>query len=154
MRAITKQLVERLPDIPEDIDEQLRQCCLADDELLTNSLFSVIELFSKVFLVIDGVDELGKEEQVATLSILKRLARGEVPTAKIFISSRREEVYITKQLHSFPRIDLSTANITVDITYFVKEVVKSKIEMGDLVIRNQALEQDIVETLVDGADGM
>ncbi|KAI9761454.1 MAG: hypothetical protein M1840_001798 [Geoglossum simile] len=154
LRAIIKQLLERLLDIPEDVGERLQQCCLEDSELLTNNLFSVIGLFSKVFLVIDGVDELVKEEQVTTLSVLKRLAKAEVTTVKLFVLGRRGEVYIAKQLNSFPRMDLSTENITADIASFVKEAVKSKIKSKEIIIRNPALEHDIVKALVNGADGM
>ncbi|KAH0561957.1 hypothetical protein GP486_003334 [Trichoglossum hirsutum] len=154
LRATIKQLLEQHSDIPDHITQNLQECCLTDDELLTTYLFLVISLFPKVFLLIDGVDELGKEEQIAVLSILKRLAGSTDSTVKIFTSSRREEPYIVKQLEGFRRIDLSTSNLSSDIARFVKETVKSKIESGELVIRNPSLEQDIVKVLVDGADGM
>lgn len=154
LRTIIKQLLEQHPDIPDHIHQQLQECGLTDDELLANCLFSVISLFPKIFLLIDGVDELGKEEQATVLSILRQLAGGTDYTVKIFVSSRREEPYIVKQLEGFRRIDLSTPCLSSDIAYFVKETVKSKIESGELVIRNPSLEQDIVKMLVDGADGM
>lgn len=157
--TIIKQLLVALTKIPEHVEEQLNECFKhnprkPDYRLLTGSLLSVIAFFSEVFIVVDGVDELQKEEQVVIVSILKRLTKVDDSIIKIFVTSRREEMYITRSLEGFHRIDLSTANIASDITSFVKDTVRSKIESGELVTRDPSLEQDIVKALADGAHGM
>ena len=153
-----KQLLVRLADIPKDVEAQVNRCYPCgtkkpDHESLAAILFSVIGLFSEVFIVIDGIDELRKEDQVIVLSNVKRLGEFKNTAVKVFVSSRYE-TYITKSLERFRHIDLSTANTASDIACFIKKTVRSKIELEDLVVRNPTLEQDIVKALLEGADGM
>lgn len=157
--TIIKQLLETFIDIPEDVEGMISRCYrpstkIPDHELLIVTLFLVIDLFHNVFIIIDGIDELGKEEQNVTLSVVKRLAQHKSTEVKMFVFSRREETYITKSLQSFRRIDLSTANTASDISCFIKGAVRSKIESEELTLHNPSLEHDIVRALLDGAQGM
>jgi hypothetical protein len=157
--TIIKQLLERFTDIPGDVEGKLNQCYrsgtkIPDHNLLAAILYSVVDLFSRVFILIDGIDELGKEEQNIVLSVVKRLGQLKSIEVKVFVSSRREETYITKSLQNFRRIDLSTANTTSDIACFIKGTVRSKIESEELILQNPSLEHDIVRALLDGAQGM
>ncbi|KAL9119234.1 MAG: hypothetical protein Q9187_004214, partial [Circinaria calcarea] len=74
-------------------------------------------------------------------------------TVKFYISSR-QDTQISTTLGDYPQINIHESQLKGDITLFVEETVKSKIDEGDLVLRDPALKQEIVSELVAKAHGM
>ena len=89
----------------------------------------------------------------AILKILERLATMGKCKIKIFITCV-EEGSVSHHLASHACIQLSPAATTEDIRSFITSSVRSRIENGDLKIRNPKLEQDITSGLISRANGM
>jgi hypothetical protein len=151
--TITKQILEKLTDVPLDIEEQIKSSikCPNNDNM-TQILLSALSTFSRVYIIIDGIDELPTADQRAICSISERFQRFKNPEIKLFISSRPNTT-ITTSLSGFC-VNLSTVNISPDIGYFVRARVKSSLDSGNLKIQDPALEEEIVRTLLEGAKGL
>ena len=151
--AVTRQLLEKLAEIPVDIEERIKNSTgFPDNSEMTRILFSALSNFPKVFLIIDGIDELQIADQQAIWSISKKLEQFKDAEIKLFISSRPNTL-TTTFLRGF-RVDLSTANISSDIGCFFRARVRSCLDSGELRIRNPALEEEIVRALLEGAKGL
>ena len=105
------------------------------------------------FLVIDGLDECRQEVQEEILSILTDLMASDKAVFKIYISSRKD-TQISITLKDFPQISIHESHLTDDISLFVEETVKLRMDKRKLVLRDPALEREIVSELVAKAHGM
>lgn len=151
--TITKQLLERFVDIPMDIEERIQNGCKSPDNGdMTEILLSVLRNFARVYLVIDGIDELPIADQRAICLISEKFEDFTDVEIKLFISSRTNTL-IMKPLRGF-RIELSVTNISSDIECFIRARVRSSLDSAELKIRNPALEEEIVRALQEGAKGL
>ena len=154
--SIVKQLLARLP--LANLDDQVLQTfgeegSKPSDERLINLLLNVLAHFTKLFLVLDGIDELTKDGQLFIAEMVKLLLLSQT-TVKIFITSRREEVTIRKMFDMYPHINMSAAYLHADISSYVNHSVQSRIESSDLVVQNPGLKQEIIDALIEGAKDM
>ena len=122
-------------------------------EDLIKLLRSVLGLYSRTYIVIDGLDECGKDAQEDILFIVKTLASFDRAIVKVVVFSR-ESAYLSIVLKQYPCSHTSEAALTRDIVSFVKKTVESKLEAGELVIRNPTLKEEIISELVTKAQGM
>ena len=72
---------------------------------------------------------------------------------KVFVTCREEERPL-RYLGGFEKIKLSATASADDITSYITSTIRLSIEVGDLTLRNSALEADIVSKLVAKAQGM
>lgn len=114
---------------------------------------SIVALHPGLYIVVDGLDECEKPVWQAMLKILKHLEDIQQSSYKIFITCV-EEGSVSHHLAKFAYLQLSPEATIEDIEVFVKSSVRSKIEDGELRIRNSRLEQEIVSELVLKANGM
>ena len=144
--------------IPEHIESQLLQIygggtrSPAEKEL-SDILCSSIALRSDVCLVFDGIDECEKKIQQEMLKIFRRLASIKQCNFKIVLTCV-EEGPVAHHLYDASCVQISPKATAEDITAFITSSVRSRIENGDLRIRNSELEQEIVSELVLRACGM
>lgn len=124
-----------------------------DNQEVFNVLVETLKLFSKVHLVIDGLDECQKEECAVVLSSMKKLMTSDTPVVKIFLSSR-EEAYITSSLNAHQVIHVTKEIISPDIALFITEAVDERLRSREMVVHSQPLIQEIITGLVEGAQGM
>ncbi len=122
-------------------------------EELIDLLCSILAAYSLVYVMLDGLDECERDVQQDILLALNRLAHFGQTTVKVFISSR-EDAQIANALRGYPFVQMSEAKLRDDIVQFVEETVKSKLYSGELLIRDPALEQEIISTLVTRSQGM
>ena len=123
------------------------------DELVEIFCSIVTQYHQGVFLVIDGLDECGQEVQEEVLSVVTYLMALDRGIVKVYVSSR-SDTRISTTLSDYPQINIHESQLIGDITMFVEETVKSKIDKKDLVLRDPALQQEIVSELVAKAHGM
>lgn len=109
--------------------------------------------FDDVFLVIDGLDECGKN----TVEVAK-LLRGldfvvkSGQDVKVALFSRNEE-HIRRLLgRDFIHVEISARS--EDLRLYVAAEIEDRTMDGRLEINSANLKEDILQTLVDGADGM
>lgn len=104
-------------------------------------------------MVIDGLDECGKDVIQQILNVIKRLAACQSSVVKMFISSR-DDVRIIESLKKYPVLQASAVNISNDMEIYVKGAVRDRIESGDLIVRSPELEAVIIAELISKAHGM
>jgi hypothetical protein len=155
--TIIKQLLGRI-SMPADVANKINQTFgdstrTPDTGEAVDILLSVMNLFPKVYLIIDGLDECESDQRLKILSVVHCLAQLDHPKVLLFISSR-EEADIVASLGPYRSIRTSEENISRDITSYISDIVSSKVQSGELILRNPALEQRIVAALVNGAQGM
>ena len=121
-------------------------------EELISLLQTVIKLFNRVVLVIDGLDECQSVDQRAVISISKELLRLQSPVVKLFITSR-DDADLTRHLDGYPRVRISEGAVGSDIKAFVQHEVRSRLSSGDMPPTDAVLEKEIIATLTEKSQG-
>ena len=155
--SLLKQLLIN-QQVPEHIETQLLQVYAGgsrspSENALDDIFYSVVALRSQLYVVFDGLDECENSIWKAILKILERLGAMGRCKVKIFITCV-EEGSVSHHLASHACIQLSPAATTEDVRSFITSSVRSRIDSGDLKIRNPKLEQDITRGLISRANGM
>ena len=112
-----------------------------------------MQLHPPAYFVLDGLDECEKQPRQEMLNILKRISALKNASVRTFITCRDEDELL-RSLHLYPRIQLTGETLGGDIKFFVEGSVRSRIESGQLKIRNPELEHHIVQELMKKAHGM
>lgn len=144
--------------IPDEIAVQVIQVFGDNSRSLTfkemsSLVCSAINLNSAVTMVLDGLDECEKEVKEQMIAFLECLTNPRSTVVKLFVSCREED-NILRSLTKFSRIHVTSAASEDDIVSYISGSVRSRIEAGQLRLRNPELEQEIVSELVDKANGM
>ncbi|KAF2801958.1 uncharacterized protein BDZ99DRAFT_429162, partial [Mytilinidion resinicola] len=93
--SLIRQLIEKLElDITDQFEEELIECYEAVSpslmcDSLTKLLHRFILEFNSVFLVLDGIDELSRQNQSAIHQIVSKALDRTDCTLKVFLTSRR-----------------------------------------------------------------
>ena len=155
--TILLQLLRTKP-IPEPIRAMIRRSY--EDGLRTPEtkeliaiICSAVELFCRVCIIIDGLDECKKNVWQDVLVLVKGLIQKRTPCVKVFVSCREED-QILQGLSRYSHIQISTEVVSRDIIAFIQGTVRSRLDSGDLKILNPALEKDICNKLEAKAQGM
>ena len=116
-------------------------------------LNQVLKAYSEIYVIIDGVDECEKNVQNDILYAIEDMIELNQCTVKVWISSR-EDTDIMNGLRKYPSIHIAETKVTGDIENYVQTAVKSKLQSGELFIRDQTLEEEIISTLTTKSQGM
>lgn len=144
--------------IPCEIALQITQVFGDDSRSFTSKdimtlICSAISLNSAVTIVFDGLDECEQEAKEQIVTFFERLTTPRRTIIKLLVFCREED-NILRSLAKFSRIHVTLAASASDINSYVSGSVRSRIEAGNLRLRNPELEQEIVSELVDKANGM
>lgn len=144
--------------IPEHLELQLFQIYAGGtrspaEKALGDLFCSSVASRSTMYIVFDGIDECEKTVWQEMLKMFKHLATLRQCKIKVFVTCV-EEGPVAHQLHDAPRVHISPTITNEDVKVFVASSVRSRIECGDLRIRNADLEQEIISELVLRAKGM
>jgi Cdc6-like AAA superfamily ATPase len=155
--ALAQQLLEKAP-IPPDI-EKILQGALNSNSPLTfpeaeEILISAIGAFSRVFILLDGVDELDSNAQQNIVLNILALAKLQPTTTKVLVMCRQEEWRIRNTLSAFPNLVISSSLNSGDIAKYVEETIEEKIQSKELAIGDPKLKDEIILALVNGAKDM
>ena len=154
LRTLLCQLLEDLPDLPEWIttsynDSYRRGMDAAqflNSILLQDMLIKTLQLFGRVHIVIDGIDELADREYL--LRLLESLGRRCVNQAiNILVVSRRESD-IRKALKSFISLAVRPSDTKADIDRYITKSIEAKLEV------TEDQKQLALRTLTQKARGM
>ena len=155
--SLLKQLLIN-QQVPEHIETQLLQAYAGgsrspSENALGDIFYSIVALHPQLYVVFDGLDECENSIWKTMMKSLERLAAMGNCKVKIFITCV-EEGSVSHHLTSHACIQLSPAATIEDIRSFITSSVRSRIDNGDLRIRNPKLEQDIISGLISRANGM
>ena len=157
--TLVRQLLEAVA-IPEALCRQIEQCFIPRTrQAMPKELYAILKgalpQFSKIDILIDGLDECNMKDMHLVLSMFDNLLQSKVDHSalKVIIFSRHNDA-INHCLTAYTSFEVSIDNISRDINFFIEETVKSKISCGDLEVSDVSLEKDIIATLKEGAHGM
>lgn len=155
--TLLKQLLAE-DHIPQDIEPQILRA-YADGQRtpgtheIEDLICSLMQLHPLAYIVLDGLDECEKQPKLDILSLLKRLSMLKKTFVRTLVSCRDED-QVLRSLDSYSRIQLTATALESDIKSFVEGSVRSRVESGQLKIRDPGLEHQIVRELVSKAHGM
>jgi Cdc6-like AAA superfamily ATPase len=117
-------------------------------------LQDISKSFAEVTIILDGLDECGsspgieRSELIRILSILHDEHAGSI---RIAIASRQERD-IEERFDEFTKV--SIAAMSLDLELYVACEVERRTEARKLRIRDSSLKGEIIQALINGADGM
>ena len=154
--SLTRQLLEK-KDIPTNLEETISKHFVdghgSSPQAATDLFHEALSLFDKVFVVIDGLDELKESDQSGIIRALKDLLRGE--KVMLYISCRCEELNVRSAFEGGQCVDISSHRSSDDLEVYISESVRTRINSDiaseRLVIQDCSLENEIVKTLKEKA---
>ncbi|KAL8970187.1 MAG: hypothetical protein Q9183_001637 [Haloplaca sp. 2 TL-2023] len=120
---------------------------------LVDLICTAIKINPLTFLVIDGLDECDKSTRREILTFLDRLEDIGISTVKTLITCRQED-QLLRSLSKVAKVQLTPSTLKNDIRLFVTAGVQLRIRSNDLTIRDPQLANEIIDELVNKADGM
>lgn len=120
----------------------------AEASQLTTLIIKLVHCFDDVGIIIDGIDECD-ESSAITFALVSLAAK--MPSARMLLFSR-DEAGIRLHLDNFEKMPIAARE--ADLQLFVATQLEERTRKGTLQIQNTALKDEILETLVNSADGM
>ena len=157
--TLVRSLLEGI-DMPSEIAELIYEYYRDGERTpetkdVLDILSKTIDLFERVVLAIDGIDEVKEENHQSIYDALKWLTKSHRVPVKVFMSCREDtELALCSIPKLIFRIQVSEKVISTDINGYIRHSVALLLEQGHLVIRRPELQQDMVDTLIKGAKGM
>lgn len=110
--------------------------------------------FESVTILVDGLDEMKEEERQLVFSSLRDILTIN-KIIKLFLSSRNDESQtVASDITVKYRICLLPEKMSTDIDAYIRHAVSTLQAGRRLILRNPALEGEILDALIDGAKGM
>ncbi|KAM0424460.1 hypothetical protein ACHAPT_010384 [Fusarium lateritium] len=122
-------------------------------DLCKEYLVHLFSFYPRTTIILDALDECEVEERRILLNIFDWASTSTSRPVKLFISSRPEGDIRQRLIH-LPNVEISARNNSHDIARFIKESTDSPGPWSPVLGRNQALKEEIVETLIKESDGM
>ena len=159
-RILGTILKRLLPDdaIPKEVMQQILQAYRNGQRTpgsheIVNIVCTLMQKHPVAYVVLDGLDECEKQPRQDILNFLNQLATFEKVSIHTLVTCRDED-QLLRSVSSYPRIQLTAVALGSDIELFVKGSVRSRIDFGQLTMKDPDLEHQIVQELVDKAHGM
>jgi len=132
-------------------------------------LYELLKPYSRVFMIIDGLDEceapsMDKDKSAylpgykaryreVILDFITELTRREPIFAKILVTSRRERD-IQNAFDDCPTIELDAREVNSDIKIFLEDEIERRIQKKSLRLQDPSLREIILDILGTRAQGM
>lgn len=120
---------------------------------LLGILVDMSQTFDQVLMVIDGLDECGLGSSAAQglckalCSLMER-----APAIAMTVLSRSEQQILEELEGKFSHLEIAAQN--ADVELYVRAELRDRIQKKKLRIRRSALQGEIIQALIDGAQGM
>jgi hypothetical protein len=117
---------------------------------LAKTLCSVAELYEeRVFIVVDALDECQESAGSRFLAELEKLQSSSRPKVNIFATSRPNIPDIMENFKGHPWLEILASR--EDIQQYLEGHMD---ELGPVVNQSQDIQQEIIDGILDAADGM
>jgi hypothetical protein len=119
-----------------------------------------VSRISKLYIVIDALDEFEKEQRNALLRSLLSIISLPDSKAKLFLVGRSSvSMDIRRWFPASQEKSADCREVQADIEAYTRETIALKqgeqfSPQEQLILQDPALAQEIIEALIDGADGM
>ena len=124
-----------------------------DEKMLTELLYAAVQSRPGLCLIVDGLDECERNVQETITSTLCHLVTIGNTVVKILMTGR-DETHLLSRLRGFGRLQIFSHASRADIRSYISHSIVSRIESGNLTLRNQTLKDEIISRLADKAQGM
>lgn len=169
--SFIRQLCTKLDRLPEKIQHFFRSTYYnartPTFEDMQPLLFDLLGAYSKVFIVIDALDECEAPTQenrkpssgrrpkyrLEVLDFIDNLTSQLLSCAKVLVTSRREED-IKDAFSRRPVIEVDATQVNSDIKAYLHDEIEQRVEKGSLKLRDPGLKNRIFSTLASRAQGM
>ncbi|KAL8978025.1 MAG: hypothetical protein Q9205_006297 [Flavoplaca limonia] len=122
-----------------------------DNQELRNLVIDITSSLEHVIIIVDGLDECGANTlEVTELLASLNLEDGVANLKTLFLS--RDELDIREKLGSCTQLAIGARSH--DLRLYVGAEIDTRIRKNKLRIKDQSLKEYIMETLVNGAEGM
>ena len=122
-----------------------------DLEELRDLLVQMASSFDDAMIVVDALDECGTQSNFVTRQLSSFYNCGEASNIKTLFLSRDEQD-IREALEDYSQISIAARSS--DLKIFVGAEIECRTRNKGLRIKDQSLKQDVMERLVEGAEGM
>lgn len=140
-----------------DKDKLVRESALRQSRVPESTLDSILgqtlKNHSRIFVILDGIDECDKNDQKILLEKMKQFLTLGNRDLRIFITCR-EESQVLASLSDLRKILVSTMSNAEDISNYISTAVSRSKASGELHISDRELEQEIITSLATKARGM
>ena len=128
-----------------------RPCGELSLERLRDLLVEMASSFNTAMIVVDALDECGIQNKLVARLLSSLNSSSEAGNIKTLFLSRDEEE-IREVLEEYDQVSIAARGS--DLRLFVGAEIELRIRNKDLRIKDESLKQEIMERLVEGADGM
>ncbi|KAL4782158.1 hypothetical protein BJX76DRAFT_369374 [Aspergillus varians] len=152
--CLLKQLAFQIPSLPEEVrklyDLYQKQKLVPQKMDLISALLSIISSFSRVFIVIDAIDELQDDIRADFLDCINKIK----PRVNMFVTSRPNASDLIKNLlQCDQQQDIRARNEDIE-AHVRREIKKPTFILSREVSANPDLYLSIEKEVVGNADGM
>lgn len=120
-------------------------------EGLRDLLIEMASNFDNAMVIVDALDECGAQSKLVTRLLSSLNSSGEAGNIKLLFLSRDEQE-IREVLEGYNQVSIAARSS--DLRLFVGAEIELRTRNKDLRIRYELLKQDVMERLVEDADGM
>ncbi|KAI9723916.1 MAG: hypothetical protein M1828_004035 [Chrysothrix sp. TS-e1954] len=106
----------------------------------------------QVYVVVDAIDEV--QDFGVLCKLFQEISQSHQTVCKVFVTSRSDTLGSNLGLDRSDHVVFDPETVNHDINLYVKSEVRSLIEQERLLLSDPGLEQDIVQTVTQKADGM
>ncbi|KAL5312949.1 hypothetical protein ACEPPN_019375 [Leptodophora sp. 'Broadleaf-Isolate-01'] len=167
LRSIIRQSLKP-EDITREVERQLSrfETTYVDMDTIDKLLQYCINKFSSLYIVIDALDEFEKEERNVLLRSLSSIISIPNSKAKLFLVGRSSvSTDIRRWFPASQEKSTDCREVQADIEAYTRETITLRqgkqlipqeqlIPHEQLILQDPALAQEIIEALIDGANGM
>lgn len=151
--SLVRQILESLPNT-EWTDALVGESHSLTPGTLTSILCKALPPQTRIYFVLDGLDDFDPDERRILVEQLKELqswVRMSICISfRLQAKSRAQEDFACFR----PCSTLEIPRTNPDIERYIKNEIESLVDSGELLIRDSATLEEIRQRLVDGADGM
>lgn len=160
--ALSRQLLDRTALIPESLEVAIEQAphdgdSFTDQEYMLELLRQLLSLQpNAAYIVLDGLDEMSENSRQLVCTAMSELVNNLLVSSRIILTARADlkPVFALQSAIKYIGVAVASSNISFDIESYVRHSVRSRILHGDMFLEDPALEEIIVNRLVQGAKGM
>lgn len=128
--------------------DQSPKSTLPNEADLSKLLSRCFANFDQVAVIVDGVEECFDPSSVA-IALADLVSQ--CPQLRLLVVSRDEQT-IRPHLHDFEKLSIAARND--DLRLYVSAEIEERSKRGTLRIKSTALKDDILDRLINGAEGM
>jgi hypothetical protein len=169
LRSIIRQCL-RPDDVTGEVERQLSR--LKNSEAAMDIIEALLQhcvgRFSKLYIVIDSLDEFDKEQRTILFRILSSVISYPNSNAMLFLVGRSSvSMDIRKWFPDSQERSADRREAQSDIEAYTRETIALRLSSQEqldpqehpdpqeqLILQDSALAQEVIDALIDGADGM